>query len=433
MNFGCARAVCGGLTARATCCVPAKTKCRAAARRACRLWRSRGSAWLRLSSRLRQGTSRCSSRAVTSSGYSPAFPKVPAAGIIFSFMMRMGRRNPSKWAHAAMWTLSGRARLRANLANRTSRTPATGSAHDLCRRALLCRELFLHADQPGGLALAGQHHACGLDLGATGFLTTYVHDPLGNLTKVNQGAESRSYQFDALSRLTQSTDPESGVTAYTYGSDSNVATRIRPRANQTSAGVTTTTTYQWDELGRLLNSSYSDGTPSRTFAYDQATGFSGAALSNPVGRMTYADVPGFAETFSYTQTGQVSANWQANTAAVYHMDYGYDLAGDMLTQSNPDIGSFTLSTTYNLAQRPVSLSSSLVDAHHSASLASGAQYNALGEPVTVAMGNGITETTAFDNRGRMTGRQAGTVYQLSGIQYEPDVNVWNVPTESVMG
>src|SRR6185437_13187630 len=275
--------------------------------------------------------------------------------------------------------------------------------------------------------------ACGLDLDATGFLTTYVHDPLGNLTKVNQGAESRSYQFDALSRLTQSTDPESGVTAYTYDSDSNAATRIRPRANQTSAGVTTTTTYQWDELGRLLNSSYSDGTPSRTFAYDQATGFSGAALSNPVGRMTYADVPGFAETFSYTQTGQVSANWQANTAAVYHMDYGYDLAGDMLTQSNPDIGSFTLSTTYNLAQRPVSLSSSLVDAHHSASLASGAQYNALGEPVTVAMGNGITETTAFDNRGRMTGRQAGTVYQLSGIQYEPDGNVWNVPTESVMG
>ena len=68
------------------------------------------------------------------------------------------------------------------------------------------------------------------------------------MTKVNQGAESRSYQFDALSRLTQSTDPESGVTAYTYGSDSNVATRIRPRANQTSAGVTTTTTYQWDEL-----------------------------------------------------------------------------------------------------------------------------------------------------------------------------------------
>jgi len=49
------------------------------------------------------------------------------------------------------------------------------------------------------------------------------------------------------------------------------------------------------------------------------------------------------------------------------------------------------------------------------------------------MGSGIAETTQYDVRGRLTARNAGSVYQLSGIQYEPDGNLWNVPTESVMG
>jgi len=58
-----------------------------------------------------------------------------------------------------------------------------------------------------------------------------------------------------------------------------------------------------------------------------------------------------------------------------------------------------LTTAYNLAQRPVSLSSSFVDAQHPAALASGVEYNAFGEPVSMLMGNGISEATSFDPRG----------------------------------
>src|SRR6185437_6848063 len=48
------------------------------------------------------------------------------------------------------------------------------------------------------------------------------------------------------------------------------------------------------------------------------------------------------------------------------------------------------------------------------------------------MGNGITETTSFDNRVRMTGRIAGSVYRLSDLSYEPDGDVY-VATETGNG
>jgi YD repeat-containing protein len=40
------------------------------------------------------------------------------------------------------------------------------------------------------------------------YQTTYTFDPLGNLKGVSQGSQTRTYAYDLLSRLTQSTTPE---------------------------------------------------------------------------------------------------------------------------------------------------------------------------------------------------------------------------------
>src|SRR6185437_2737435 len=40
------------------------------------------------------------------------------------------------------------------------------------------------------------------------------------------------------------------------------------------------------------------------------------------------------------------------------------------------------------------------------------------------MGNGITETTQFDLRGRMTGRRAASLYDLTSLSYQPDGDVY---------
>ena len=46
--------------------------------------------------------------------------------------------------------------------------------------------------------------------------TCYTYDALGNLTGVVQGGETRSYSYDGLSRLAQSTTPEGGTTNFYF-------------------------------------------------------------------------------------------------------------------------------------------------------------------------------------------------------------------------
>ena len=46
--------------------------------------------------------------------------------------------------------------------------------------------------------------------------TLYAYDTLNNLTTVTQGAQTRTFTYDALSRLRAATNPESGAIDYTY-------------------------------------------------------------------------------------------------------------------------------------------------------------------------------------------------------------------------
>ncbi|MGH9481201.1 MAG: hypothetical protein ACRD1L_03830, partial [Terriglobales bacterium] len=55
----------------------------------------------------------------------------------------------------------------------------------------------------------GAPGACGLDIAATVFLTTYSHDLLNDLIQVNQGRlAARSFFFDSLGRMTEDNSPE---------------------------------------------------------------------------------------------------------------------------------------------------------------------------------------------------------------------------------
>ena len=66
-----------------------------------------------------------------------------------------------------------------------------------------------------------------------GYWTKYTYDVLGNLTGVTQNAQAssayqqtRTYSYDALSRMTAETNPESGMTTYVYDTDATVVSRI---------------------------------------------------------------------------------------------------------------------------------------------------------------------------------------------------------------
>lgn len=217
--------------------------------------------------------------------------------------------------------------------------------------------------------------------------TDYSYDALDNLLCVaqkgtNSGTFSscpstpaswrpRSFNYDSLSHLTTSTNPESGAITYTYDNNGNVLTKKDARSTQT--------TYSYDALNRVTNKTYSDSTPPATFVYDLPSDGTWT-MSNPVGRLVVAYAPtssdDASEVFSYDKMGRVILHAQAGAldygksgnSSAYLVNYTYDLAGNLTSEAMngwefPTSG-VTLSYAYNSASQPTSVTSNLVDSQH---------------------------------------------------------------------
>src|SRR5207248_1847988 len=107
--------------------------------------------------------------------------------------------------------------------------------------------------------------------------TTYMYDLLGNLLQVSQGAQTRGYAYDTLSRVTSIATPETGPSTsatgttniyYTTSSgtlcagDTSLPCRVIDPRNIAA-------TFSYDALNRLTSKAYSDGTtPSVAYCYD---------------------------------------------------------------------------------------------------------------------------------------------------------------------
>lgn len=262
--------------------------------------------------------------------------------------------------------------------------------------------------------------ACGQDISATGFLTSYSYNALGNATGVTQGGlNSRTFAYDSLSRLTSATNPESGQTNYAYDANSNVLTKTDARS--------VTTTYTYDAMNRLLSKTYSDGTtPGANFTYDASSEW-GVTLTNPIGRLVLesTDNNHAMAIFSYDPMGRTANEWQCTPlncgSGAFSLPYTYDLAGDNLTSSNGEGVTFT--STYDTAAQLTSMTSSLSDANHPGTLLSNGVYNAPGQLTSGQLGNGITETRAYNPRLWMTSLSAGSAYNLNMTSYAPNGDI----------
>ena len=117
------------------------------------------------------------------------------------------------------------------------------------------------------------------------FVTTYQYNARGDLTDVNQAGDgsaprTRHFDYDTLSRLTSATNPESGTTQYAYTIDPT----CNPDGllNSMTDGRGLSTTYCYDGLHRITKKSYSDGSSSREYYYDQG------GHGSSIGRLTHA-------------------------------------------------------------------------------------------------------------------------------------------------
>jgi RHS repeat-associated protein len=88
---------------------------------------------------------------------------------------------------------------------------------------------------------------------------------------------------------------------------------------------------------------------------------------------------------------------QYTPSSSYHpVAYVYDLIGDMTSYTNGEWVTFTQS--FNAAGRPTQATSSISDSQHPGTLVSGIHYNAAGSVAAATLGNGLTQSAAYNAR-----------------------------------
>ncbi len=163
--------------------------------------------------------------------------------------------------------------------------------------------------------------------GGLGYQTWYYYDALGDLVSVNNGGQYRNFAYDSLGRLTQATNPESGLVTYNYDAASNLINKLDNR------GITTV--YHYDALNRMIRRSSTDSSISSWYSYDQTQ------FSNALGRLTQiAELgghnPGTVTTYENADpVGNVLQSAQSINNVNYNFSYSYNLAGALTGETYP--------------------------------------------------------------------------------------------------
>jgi RHS repeat-associated protein len=204
--------------------------------------------------------------------------------------------------------------------------------------------------------------------------------------------------------------------------------RLAPQANQTGS-ATTTTTYTWDLMHRPTGVSYTDGTPSLSLSYDQASALS-QQLSNYKGQLTYAATSGTSTlnqaAFSYDNVERVAYTWSCTpiTCGTVTQEIGATYNHDNSLNTFTDYNTFpnrtspvTFSYSYNTAEQVTGVSSNYTPTNSfPATLFTVISRNAFGEPTNYTYGTGTSANTTvlqYDKRGRNYSRTNGTLYSYS--------------------
>ena len=258
------------------------------------------------------------------------------------------------------------------------------------------------------------------------YVTLYSYDVLGNLLSVNQkgdgsqAARVRSFTYDSLSRLLTAYNPESGTISYSYDGNGNVLRKISPAPNQTGT-ATQTISYCYDQLNRITGKAYSAqtcsngqlpaGTASASYIYDIPAPF-GWQLENYIGRLVEENSYDSSGTlrsqnlYDYDSLGRVFVMEQgcgggdcSDPPSSYAV-YTYDLTGEVssLHTYEGSIYDITYNYTYDTAGRATGMTSSLSDAQHPGTLASGVSYYPTGAMRQMTYGNGLTGTNVYNQR-----------------------------------
>jgi RHS repeat-associated protein len=242
------------------------------------------------------------------------------------------------------------------------------------------------------------------------YVSKYFYNVLDNLTCVEQHGDAsgqtgcsadasndatsvwriRRFHYDALGRLTQASNPESGTSMYFYDADGNLTSKISPQPNQTNPANGVVTSYCYDELHRLTGKKYAAGScplssPDGTFSYDQGT--------NGNGRRTAMNDGSGSASWAYDSMGRIAAESRTINGVNKSIGYAYNFDGSLAAITYPSGRVVQYQTSG--AGRPVSATDSAGPINY----VSAATYFPNGALGQYGNGNsGITVTNSYNKR-----------------------------------
>jgi RHS repeat-associated protein len=239
-------------------------------------------------------------------------------------------------------------------------------------------------------------------------VTSYTYDPLSDLTAVTQNgsnsayARVRNFSYDSLTRLTSSSNPESGTITYTYDLNGNVATKVAPKPNAGSTG-TVTTNFTYDALNRLTQKSFTGLTlAAEQYGYDGKTlsscGTAPPTITSPtnlIGRRSSMCSGYSGSSWSYDVMGrtllETTINAGGGSQPQNSIGYSYYLDGSLKAIIHPSGN--TVTYTVGGAGRTTQLSDSSGNQY-----ASAISYAPQGAVATMTSGSGIVSSNTYNNR-----------------------------------
>jgi len=287
------------------------------------------------------------------------------------------------------------------------------------------RERWGRADSSGRLVEVVEPNPSGNGSVTTGGLaTTYGYNTLGHLTQTTQGAQTRSFMYDALGRLTAQKLAEPSATlndagafvgagtwcdVFTYDDRSNLTARTDAR------GVKTVYTYNSDPLNRLQSVSWDTsgfgdtGNPILTastvsYQYRQKTSAPELKDITQLDSVTATGVS--TESYAYDSEGRASSKTltlASRSAYPFVTNYTYDTLDRVNEVRYPaEYGNGTqprkvVHHSYDIASR---LSSLTFDGQ---SFASNIVYNAASQTTTLNVGSGPNQITESYGYSAQTG------------------------------
>jgi len=269
-----------------------------------------------------------------------------------------------------------------------------------------------------------------------GWLTKYSYSTLGNLTGVDQGqgGPTRSFNYDALGRLTQQKLAERDATlndaggagtqwsdVFTYDTRSNLTSRTDARR------VKTTFTYNNDPLNRLQSVSYDKSqSPQASSILDAAMVTYHYATSGDLTRVQSVDDGLGSESFGYDSEFRINQKTRTipgrNSLVV---SYGWDSLDRLMDLTYPT-EYFQVPATSKVAHYSYDLASRLSGVtFDGSSYASAMVYNASSQTLSLNVGgatNQLSESYTYDAQtGLLTNQKvqrAGVTNPLLDLSYD---------------